>query len=130
MYNTKYLCTYNSNDVFLENDNVNGEEVDFIRHILYKQDILNIFDVEEYDDKEFNKEIHVIYEKIKHCEKLKNCITKLANDLFSEDLEIGLIILFSYDYLYLSHLCISEYLETGDLLTGNINKLESIILDS
>ena len=47
IYNTKYICTYNNSNVFLETDNVNELEKNFIRNILYKKDLLNIFKMDE-----------------------------------------------------------------------------------
>ena len=47
MYNTKYLCRYHKDDVFIKTDNVNDNEKDFIRNILYKEDLLNIFFINE-----------------------------------------------------------------------------------
>jgi hypothetical protein len=45
----------------------------------------------------------------------------------STDEELGLMILFAYDYMYLSHACISEYLETGQILEKNIQNLRAVI---
>lgn len=45
----------------------------------------------------------------------------------STDEELGLMILFAYDYMYLSHICISEYLETGEITEKNIRNLRAII---
>ena len=35
MYNTKIVCTYNTPEVFLEEDNVSEEEKGFIRDAIY-----------------------------------------------------------------------------------------------
>jgi hypothetical protein len=51
----------------------------------------------------------------------------VAGVFMSTDEELGLIILFSYDYLYLSHICISEFLEKGKISEYNILKLKQII---
>ena len=48
MYNTKYICTYNSDDIFLETDLLTDEEKEFIRDELYREDLLNIFIMNEY----------------------------------------------------------------------------------
>ena len=45
----------------------------------------------------------------------------------SIDCEFGLMIMFSYDYMYLTHICISEFLETGAISEKNISNLRSII---
>ena len=38
-------------------------------------------------------------------------MTTLAGSFLSKDLELGLMIMFSYDYMYLTHICICEYLD-------------------
>jgi hypothetical protein len=52
---------------------------------------------------------------------------KLANKFFSDDEKYGLILLLAYDYMYQSHICISEYLETKHISKQNIMKLKTII---
>jgi hypothetical protein len=41
--------------------------------------------------------------------------------------EFGLMLLFSYDYMYLTHICISELLDTGIISEKNMSNLRSII---
>ena len=110
MYNTKVVCTYHTPEVFLETDNINEEDKEFIRDSLYRQELLDIFEMGEYDEAEMNKVIHELYERIKDCNELKECMAKVAGKYMVEDLEFGLMILFSYDYMYMTHICISEYL--------------------
>jgi hypothetical protein len=43
------------------------------------------------------------------------------------DAEFGIMIMFSYDYLYLTHICISEFLDTGKISENNILNLRSVI---
>ena len=45
----------------------------------------------------------------------------------SLDDELGLMMLFAYDYMYLAHICISEFLETGKVTDDNIVRLKSLI---
>jgi hypothetical protein len=127
MYNTKAICTYNSSEVFFETDNVTNEEKMFIRETLYRAELLNILGIEEFNEEEMNVAIHDLYERIKDCNQLKECMEKLAGRFMSEDLELGLMILFAYDYLYLSHICINEYLETGQITEKSIWNLRAIV---
>ena len=115
MYNTKVTITYNSSEVFLESDEITEDEKEFIRDALYRQELLNIFEIEEYNEKKIDLSIHKLYKKIQGCNELKDCMTKLASYFMSEEDELGLMILFSYDYMYLTHICISEYLETNQI---------------
>jgi hypothetical protein len=127
MYDTKVICTYNTSEVFLPTDNIGDAEKDFIRGCLYRQELLNVLGIEEFNKNEVNAAIHDLYEKIESYIPLKECMTKLTGSLLSEDLELGLMILYSYDYMYLSHICVSEYLETGSISNENIRNLRAVI---
>jgi hypothetical protein len=52
---------------------------------------------------------------------------KLAANFLSEDIEIGLMLLFSYDYMYMSHKCICEFINSGQISEKNISELRSAI---
>jgi hypothetical protein len=127
MYNTKVNCTYNTSDVFLETDEISDEEKEAIRDALYRQELLNILGMEEFNEESMNNAIHELYEQISSCQELKECIMKLLGRFMSTDEELGLMILFAYDYMYLTHACISEYLETGQISEKNIQNLRAII---
>ena len=134
-YNTKYKCRYHKDDVFLETDDVNEQEKDFIRDILYKEDVLNIFSIEVNENTGisenvisdvFENVISELYNKIKDCIELKICMKKMAANLFSQDYEFGLTLMYCYDYMYITHKCVSEYLDTGSLSDENIKLLSEI----
>ena len=115
MYDTKYECRYHKDDVFLETDNVSDDEKDFVRNVLYREDLLNIFCID--DDDIFNNFalMSELYELIYKCDELRECMRLAASKMISEDENIGLCILFSYDYMYLTHKCISSFLEHGGI---------------
>jgi hypothetical protein len=129
MYDTKFECRYHKDDVFLETDNVNEYEKCFIRDFLYKEDLLNIFSIDQLDDDfdAFSNAISKLYSKIKDCLPLKECMKKIGAKIISEDLQVGLCILYSYDYMYITHQCVSEYLESGAISPENTNLLEEIV---
>jgi len=128
MYNTKFECRYHKDDVFLETDQLSENEKYIVRDILYKEDVLNIFSIDYYDDDfdKFSNVIDELYSKIKDCFPLKECMKKMAAKVMSEDLQCGLCILYSYDYMYITHKCVSEYLETGSLSEENMRLLGEI----
>jgi hypothetical protein len=114
MYNTLLKCTYNNaNDVDQEDQ--------------YRMEFLNAFNLEEFDDKQINKEVSALFERLKTSHDLTKCITKSAAFFFSEDLHIGLMGLFAFDFFYLAHPCICEFLETGTIAEQNINALLSAL---
>jgi hypothetical protein len=127
MYNTKVNITYNTSEVFLESDEITEDEKGFIRDTLYRQELLNIFGIEEYNEKKIDLSIHKLYKKIQNCNEFKDCMIKLASYFMSEEEELGLMILFSYDYMYLTHICISEYLETNKVSENNMKRLKALI---
>jgi hypothetical protein len=128
MYNTKFECRYYRDDVFLETDNVNEDEKCFIRDVLYKEDLLNIFSIDDFDEdfEIFSNVIAELYSKIKDCLPLNECMTRMATKVMSLDEQTGLCILYSYDYMYITHKCVSEYLESGSLSEENMKLLDEI----
>jgi hypothetical protein len=61
-----------------------------------------------------NNAIHELYNRIKDCKEIKECMKEISKQfMIANDDEFGLILLYSYDYLYITHICISEYLENG-----------------
>jgi len=128
MYNTKFNCTYNTSEVFLPTDEISDDEKYFIRDSLYRQELLNILGMEEFDEDQMNKVIHELYERIESCIFLKECMAKLTGRFLSEDFKLGLMILYAYEYMYLTHTCVSEYLETGQVSEENMCKLREKVV--
>ena len=127
MYNTKVICTYNTPEIFFASDKINDEEKDFIRDTIYRQEMLDILGMDDYNEKEIDKAIQELYQKVKDNTELKECMLKLAGNFMSIDEEFGLMVMFAYDYMYLTHICVSELFETGKITENNICKLKSII---
>ena len=128
MYNTQYVCRYNSLDVFLETDIVTEKEKELIRNILYKEDLLNIFDIDDCCEETMNGIILDIYEKIKDQEGLKECINHVASNFsITLEQEVGFIMLFSFDYLYLTHICICEFMENGKITDSSLSNLKKCV---
>jgi hypothetical protein len=136
MYNTKHQCRYYKDDVILPDDNVTSEEADYIRNILYQEDYLNIFSINngEKENCDFNgdfellsKAVYNLYEKIQDNDLLKIFMKKAAANLMSDDLQLGLCILYSYDYMYLMHEFVSEYLDTGFISLVSIDKMNKLL---
>jgi hypothetical protein len=127
MYDTSVICTYNTPEVFLETDEILDDERQFIRDVIYRQELLNIFGLEEYNKELFSDKITELYDLIKDNDDLQKCMIELAGQLDNTDKTIGLLIMFSYDFMYLSHKCISELLGVGHISEPSLKKLESNI---
>jgi hypothetical protein len=128
MYDTKFVCRYHKDDVFLETDQVSEQERLYIRNLLYKEDLLNIFFIDYDDDVDvFENAINELFEKISKCEELIQLMKEKAESvLLSNEIKDGLAILYSYDYMHITHKCVSEYLETGSISQENIDLLNKI----
>jgi hypothetical protein len=125
MYDTKFECRYHKDNVFLEGDYVTDEEKNIIRNVLYKEDVLNIFFIDDFDDDFdiFSNVMNELYKKIKDFLPFKECMKKMAAKLMSEDEQTGLILMYSYDYMYITHKCVSEYLEITTISEENMKLL-------
>jgi hypothetical protein len=128
MYNTKVVCTYNTVDVFLDTDNITASEMEFVRDALYRQELLDILELEEHDEELMSEALHKLYEQVKGSQELRKCMVKMARRLMTADEEFGLLILFAYDYMYLTHPCVCEYLETGEITQTSMENLCAVIL--
>ncbi len=126
-YNTRYVCSYQDSDVFIETDNITDTEKDFIRNCIYRQDLLNIFSMEEFNDSIINEKITQLHEQIKFYSVLNDCMTYLANSINTTDSLFGLMVLFSFDYLFLIHPYICEYLDNGFISDTNILQMKQKI---
>jgi len=127
MYNTKFVCTYNTSEVFLEEDNISDDEKKFVRDVIYRQELLNILGMEDFKDSEMESKIHELYNKVNENPFIQECMLKLCGQFFNVDKEIGLMLMFSYDYMYLTHICISELIDTGIISEQNMANLRSVI---
>lgn len=125
MYNTKHICGYNENNVFLEEEEkqLSREEKDFVLNCLYRNDLLYIFDLDDCE-KYAEQVIHELYEKIKQNAFFLSCMKKVADNFNTDDEKMGLVLLYSFEYLYLVHPCVSEFLETGKIKDTNIKALK------
>jgi hypothetical protein len=132
MYNTKYICTYNDSDIFLESEKnqLNNDEKEFVMNALYRTDLLNIFNIEEFNEDVFDRIISELYTKLYNNSELSMLMERLAGGFMSIDKEFGLMILYSFDFLYLTHPCVCEFLEKGKISNNNMNTLKNAIIEN
>jgi hypothetical protein len=129
MYNINYNCIYNKTDIFLkeEEDNLSEDDKDDIRSELYRNDMLHILGVDGIADENIDEILINLYDRIKDCDFFIECITKIAGRYLSEDKILGLIFLYSFDYMYAMHLCVCNYLENGIIEDDNVKLLKGLI---
>ena len=127
MYDTNVYCIYHKEDIFLDSDNLSLEQKDKIREELYRNDLLNIFQLEEYNDELLGTALDDLYDKISSSDILIHYIIKLMDIYygFSQDPKFGIIFLFTYENMYLFHPCIIDYLLHKEIRDENLSVLKS-----
>ena len=127
-YNTDYETNYNLffDDAAFEGDE-SEEDKESIRTLLYQKDLLAVLNENVFDDDVINKKVRELFVFLKKNTDLLFCMKELSKKSMFSNQEIGLMMLFSFDYLYLSHLCISEYIKTGSVSETNLNILKKAI---
>lgn len=118
MYNTKYTCLYNPLD-----ENIDIEK----QNVLYRKDILNIFSIDKFNETIINNTLTDILDTLKTYDDFYICLDKMRNISGMNHLGISLLLLYSFDYLYLTHPCICEFLETGSINPEKIRILLKVI---
>ena len=81
-----------------------------------------------YDDVSVNKFLNFIYANTKEYEIFKQLYYKAANQMLSEDLETGLTILLSYNYLYHFHLCLVDFFTNKNEFNETNKNYEKLLL--
>jgi len=128
MYNTKYIPCYKDSNIFVSTDDISDDDKDFVIDALYRKDLLNIFNVEDFNEDVFDKVISDLYTKLYIHKELSLLMEILASRYMSIDKEFGLMLMFSFDYLYLSHPCICEFIEFGKITQDTFDKLKEAII--
>ena len=115
MYDTTYRCTYNTAEC--------SEQIS-----VYQKDMLGTLGIRDFDETKINQAVEDLYEKVKDCADLQECMKKGAAIFLTEDMLTGFMVLFSFDYLHITHACISAFLaDDNDLFENAIKKLVSKI---
>lgn len=136
MYHSKFLYTYHFYDselrkllpaqeltpTILESIENNEDFAD----ILYKAELLQVFGLNEMNDGKVSKEMELLYEKVKTNETFNKCILLSANKMMSEDAIFGFIMMFNYHIFFVTHRCLCEFLEKGELSNENEKLLLSV----
>lgn len=63
----------------------------------YQSTMLHFFNLEKYDEEKIMKKISILYANIKDIPLFQEKMRQSAARVMSEDLEMGLVMLFSYD---------------------------------
>ena len=129
MYNTHYTCFYHDEDKMFSNkdkDTLTPEEKEEIQDLIYKEDILNTFGLNEMNDS-IIAEIDSLYNSMKYVTELHPILDTLAAKMMSTDRSMGFLILFSYDYFYLTHQIICEFLNDNKINNLKLIELTNMV---
>ena len=89
--------------------------------------MLKVFKIEDFNiigsNDAIKAKITILFNMLTGHSKMVECMRKTAAFMLNDDLELGLMILFSFDYFFLTHKCICDFLETGEITEKNMNAL-------
>lgn len=141
MYNSTLTCTYSFYDESLRNryhsqekfDLDDVEEFEEFSELIYQVELLKALgfssaEVEtvgvSLDFKLKTEKLIEVYNKTTFDENFLECVKMAKDKHFCEDLEAGFITLFSYDYFFLTHKCICDFLLNGTVSQSCIDNLK------
>ena len=115
MYNPHVVCSYQYYNSAISNDIIVDHEPDEeMSEVLYQANLLQSFYMNDFDLTEINEKINDLYRQIP-LEMIEESSKKLAGrHLMCDDIFMGFMLLFSYDYFYLTHSVLSKFLLTGE----------------
>jgi hypothetical protein len=116
-YNVNYECEYKNTT----------SECDDLMEELYQQDIVQIFQMEEFDYENMIIAIEKLHQLLiqYNITEILECANILAARFMTKDPVIGLIFLFSYDYLFATHKSISDIIVNKKV--SNVLFLEELV---
>ena len=114
-YNSNYTLTYH-----------NCEDND-IGDTQYRKEFLKVFNLKEYDDKELDKAMVILYNKVKDNTSFKNIFEAASKQkhlawLIRDDLS-KLYVLFNFDLFHLFHNCLQDFFKYKDIMEENYNTI-------
>jgi len=95
----------------------------------YRYHILKVFGLAEFNEKQIKSEIDKIFILLKShtsFNKLTPLLKQMAGIFFSEEIALGFVIMFSYDYFYLTHKFICDFLNDNIINEIYINEIEKM----
>jgi hypothetical protein len=132
MYNCS-LITYNYYDTkFDEYNKIQNIDLSIIdeedktpdtAEMIYRSELNGVFGLEEFDLDIINNKLIDLSAQMYQDKEFSKIMEKCAEKMLSNDHTFGLMMLFSYDYFYLTHPCICEYLNGGTIKQKTINHL-------
>jgi hypothetical protein len=133
IYNTTHECIYQDlmyDEVF---DEETAEEKEEIRLFAYQRDLLITFykDIQLGADNsidKINEEISLLYQELGEKTFTKELIQLIQSiETSITDDFCAFLLLFNYDFLYLMHPCVCDFILHGEVVNANKNALVEIV---
>jgi hypothetical protein len=146
--NQQYNNLQDDNDFdenFIEDDNkildieelIHSEDSKILSDKLYREELLFAFQLDKYEDLVINTKITGLYnyiqnnlsnpqDKIDFEDCLKVATTKYFQ-MGNIDLELGFVLLFSYNYFHIMHLCLIDFFKDGSFSKNNMDTLKNCL---
>ena len=92
-----------------------NQKVNYENDTEYRKSILDVFNATEFDDIKINNCVELLFTHLIKENKFKELFKVSANSLFLEDLQVGLMQLFSYHYFKIWHNILISYLKFNNI---------------
>lgn len=139
-YCTDFLCTY---QLYQDEENIENEYVQEQQEDMYRIQYLQAFQLKHWDDDTISNTMDKLYNILKDT-KLISFIEKIPQTnhslfylftyrdnnkeyLSEKDKRILFNFLFQFDFFYLTHICIYQYINNGYIEEKSLNELEKAI---
>ena len=124
MINLSHECVYHY-PILIE---ASDQEKELMKENLYKEDILKVLELEDFDEIKINEKILALQIDFKEIDEL-NSICKLLSEYVGDRLnEFGFMILFSIDYFYLMYEFIKKFYNNNrEISTKILSQIKELI---
>ena len=112
-YDPELREKYHAEEVFNMDDVAEFEDMS---ELIYRAELLKVLDVTKCDEIDCSlKQLQTMFQDIKTNDHFLQCIEKMKETHGCADVEEAFILLFSYDYFFLTHKCLCDFVERQDV---------------
>lgn len=122
-----YKITYDDSSLFDRYTIINKDEQKEFRNLIYKYDLICIFELNDFEEEIINNKIYQLYNTLIENEDIEKISIILGNK-YNTSKEKGFILLFSYDNLSLFYPLVCDFFEKEILNEQKLNLLKNNLL--
>ena len=124
MINLSHDCVYHCQILIDASD----EEKEIMKEKLYKEDLLKVFELDDFDEIKINEKIFALHSEFKEVNELNSICKLLSEYVGDKHNEFGFMILFSIDYFYLMYEFMKKYYcNQGEVHTDILKQIKDLI---